>query len=208
MSIRNLLDSNARWAARVDAADPTFFDRLSHQQSPDYLWIGCSDSRVPANQILGVDPGTVFVHRNVGNLAIPSDLNMLAAVQFGVEVLGVRDIIVCGHYGCGAARAALRGKPLGLIDNWLSPLRALAHKHHDDLDALPGEVARVDHLCERNVQEQVRNLAAAPVMQDAWRAGRDVAVHGLIYALADGRLRDLGCSVSGPDQIDPALRLT
>jgi len=208
MTVRDLLDGNVRWAAGVDAADPTFFDRLSHQQTPEYLWIGCSDSRVQAAQLVALEPGEVFVHRNVANLVVASDLNMLAVLQYGVEILKVRDVVVCGHYGCGGVRAALRGAELGLIDNWLAPLRSLAQAHHEALADLPGETAKVDRLCELNVTAQVANVAQTPVIQAAWRRGQSVAVHGLIYRLVDGRLRDLEVTLDGPDALPPAQRLS
>ena len=208
MTVRDLLDGNARWAAGVDAADPTFFNRLSHQQTPEYLWIGCSDSRVQAAQLVALEPGEIFVHRNVANLAVASDLNMLAVLQYGVEILQVRDVVVCGHYGCGGVRAALRGISLGLIDNWLAPLRSLAEAHRDALAALPGETAKVDRLCELNVAAQVANVAATPIVQAAWRRGQSLSVHGLIYRLVDGRLRDLDLTLDGPDALPAEQVLT
>ena len=207
MTITTLFDNNAAWAAQVEAEDPGFFRRLGQQQAPEYLWIGCADSRVPANQIVGLAPGELFVHRNVANLALPTDLNMLSVLQFAVQYLQVRHVIVTGHYGCGGVQAALRRVELGLIDNWLQPLRAIAEANADTLAALDGEAARVNRLCELNVVQQTRNVAATPIVQQAWRAGRALSVHGWIYALSDGRLRDLGCTVDGPEQLEPAQRM-
>ncbi|MBK1697415.1 carbonate dehydratase [Rhodovibrio salinarum] len=207
MSLKDLLDNNARWAAQIDAEDPQYFRMLSQQQSPEYLWIGCSDSRVPANQIVDLHPGELFVHRNVANLVVASDLNMLAVLQFAVETLRVRHVIVTGHYGCGGVRAALRRVELGLIDNWLEPLRRLGAQHAEELASLGDEAAQTDRLCEINVVQQATNVAQTPIIQGAWRRGQKVSVHGWIYGLADGRLRDLGCTLRGPDDLDPATRL-
>jgi carbonic anhydrase len=208
MSIRELLDNNARWAAKKDAEDPGYFRTLSQQQSPEYLWIGCSDSRVPANEIVDLHPGELFVHRNVANLVVASDLNMLSVLQYAVEVLKVRHVIVCGHYGCGGVRAALRRREMGLIDNWLEPLRRLVQHHRDELGALDGEAARTDRLCEINVTRQAANVAQTPIVQGAWRRGQAVEVHGWIYGLTDGRLRDLGCTLRAPEDLDAAARLS
>jgi carbonic anhydrase len=208
MSLKDLLDNNARWAAQKDAADPAYFRMLSQQQSPEYLWIGCSDSRVPANEIVDLHPGELFVHRNVANLVVASDLNMLSVLQYAVEILRVRHVIVCGHYGCGGVRAALRRVELGLIDNWLEPLRRLCGQHAEDLAACDGEAAQTDRLCEINVIRQAANVAQTPIVQGAWRRGQPLSVHGWIYALGDGRLRDLGCTLSGADDLHLAARLT
>lgn len=207
MPIEELFRNNARWAERMEAADPGYFARLSAQQAPDYLWIGCSDSRVPANQIVGLEPGELFVHRNVANLVVASDLNLLSVLQFAVEMLRVKHVIVCGHYGCGGVRAALQGIELGLIDNWLQPLRHIHRAHRGELDALADEPARVERLCELNVVTQAANVAATAIVQRAWARGQALAVHGWIYALADGRLRDLDCTFREPAQLDPALRI-
>jgi carbonic anhydrase len=180
---------------------------LSQQQSPEYLWIGCSDSRVPANEIVDLHPGELFVHRNVANLVVASDLNMLSVLQYAVEILRVRHVIVCGHYGCGGVRAALRRVELGLIDNWLEPLRRLVDQHAADLAAQGGEAAQVDRLCEINVVRQAANVAQTPIVQGAWRRGAGVSVHGWIYGLTNGRLRDLGCTLSGPADLRAAARL-
>jgi carbonic anhydrase len=208
MSLKDLLDNNARWAAHKDSEDPNYFRMLSQQQSPEYLWIGCSDSRVPANEIVDLHPGELFVHRNVANLVVASDLNMLSVLQYAVEVLRVRHVIVCGHYGCGGVRAALRRVEMGLIDNWLEPLRRLSDQHGDELAALGDEAARTDRLCEINVVRQATNVAQTPIVQGAWRRGQNVSVHGWIYGLGDGRLRNLGCTLTGPEDLHPAARLT
>jgi len=184
----DLLRRNRAWAADVTRQDPEFFRRLASQQSPSYLWIGCSDSRVPANQIVGLAPGEMFVHRNVANVVVHTDLNCLSTIQFAVEVLKVRHVIVCGHYGCGGVLAALRDERLGLIDNWLRHVQDVRRKHARELDAIDGEAARHQRLCELNV-------AATTVVREAWEAGRPISVHGWIYDVRDGLLRDLGLAV-------------
>jgi carbonic anhydrase len=203
-----LFRNNAAWAARMEAEEPGYFARLSAQHAPRYLWIGCSDARVPANQIVGLAPGELFVHRNVANLVVSSDLNMLSVLQFAVEMLGVRHVVVAGHYGCGGVKAALQRQELGLIDNWLQPLRNLSTQHHDELAALDTLAARVDRLCELNVVRQATNVAATTIVQNAWARGQELSVRGLIYSLSDGRLRDLGCTLTGQDQLDESLRMT
>lgn len=190
-----LLNQNRAWAARITAAEPTFFSRLAGQQTPQYLWIGCSDSRVPANQIVDLAPGEIFVHRNVGNLVHHTDLNLLSVLQYAVEVLAVRHIIVCGHYGCGAVRAALEGARLGLIDNWLRGLHGLARKHAEECGDDPP--ARLNALCELNVRTQVQAVCETTVVRDAWQRRQDLTVHGWIYGIGDGLLRDLGVSRDG-----------
>ena len=199
-----LFDNNRAWAERVTRDDPEFFSRLARQQAPRYLWIGCSDSRVPANQITGLGPGEMFVHRNVANVVVHSDLNCLSVMQYAVDVLQVTDIIVCGHYDCGGVLAALRNDRLGLIDNWLRHVQDVAAKHKAELDALPGQAERHHRLCELNVLEQVANVSQTTVVSEAWARGRALAVHGWIYKVTDGLLRDLGLCVTGPDA---ALRL-
>lgn len=196
--LKQLFEANRAWAAEMTRQDPGFFARLSSQQAPRYLWIGCSDSRVPANQIVGLLPGEMFVHRNVANVVVHSDLNCLSAMQFAVEALRVRDIIVCGHYGCGGVLAALRDQRLGLIDNWLRHVQDVRAKHRAALEALPGEAERHDRLCELNVVEQVVNVCQTTVVREAWARGQPLAVHGWIYGLGDGLLRDLGMCVTGP----------
>jgi carbonic anhydrase len=176
------------------ARDPEFFSRLVSQQAPAYLWIGCSDSRVPANEIVGLAPGEVFVHRNVANLVLHSDMNCLSVLQYAVEVLKVREIIICGHYGCGGVAASVQSGSMGLISNWLRPIRELAEYHAGKLEHLSG-TARTDRLCELNVIKQVANVANTTIVQDAWQRGQNLSVHGLCYGLADGLLRDLNVSV-------------
>ncbi len=190
-----LFANNQEWAAASLARDPEFFSRLVSQQAPAYLWIGCSDSRVPANEIVGLAPGEVFVHRNVANLVLHSDMNCLSVLQYAVEVLKVREIIICGHYGCGGVAASVQSGSMGLISNWLRPIRELAEYHAGTLEQLSG-TARTDRLCELNVIKQVANVANTTIVQDAWQRGQNLSVHGLCYGLADGLLRDLNVSVS------------
>jgi len=201
--LKNLLDNNRAWSQRLRAQEPDFFLKLSRQQSPQYLWIGCSDSRVPANQIVGLLPGEIFVHRNVANVVVHTDLNCLSVVQYAVEVLRVRHVIVCGHYGCGGVRSALRDEQLGLIDNWLRHVQDVRQKHAAMLRDIAGEPGQTDRLCELNVIEQAVNVCQTTVMQGAWARGQQVAIHGWIYSLADGLLRDLGVCVSGQQEIAP-----
>jgi carbonic anhydrase len=191
----HLKANNRAWAERMVAADPSFFRRLERQQAPKYLWIGCSDSRVPANEIVGLDPGEVFVHRNVGNLASPQDANYLSVLQFAIDVLKVKHIIVVGHYGCGGVSAAVDGKRRGLVDHWLHPIREIYHEHRRELDAFPDRRARLDRLCELNVIRQVRNVALDVFAQEAWARGQDLCVHGWIYSLANGLVTDLDVTV-------------
>jgi carbonic anhydrase len=187
----HLKDNNRNWAARKTSADPGFFKRLEGQQAPEYLWIGCSDSRVPANQIVDMMPGDVFVHRNVANVVVHTDLNCLSTLQYAVDVLKVRDVIVCGHYGCGGVLAALRGSKFGLIDNWLRHVADVRDLHRAKLETMASEEDRHDRLCEWNVIEQVLHVSQTTVMQDAWNRGQEVAVHGWIYSLKNGLIRDL-----------------
>jgi carbonic anhydrase len=195
--------NNRAWAAEMVRHDPEFFERLSRQQAPRYLWIGCSDSRVPANQIVGLLPGEMFVHRNVANVVVHADLNCLSAIQFAVDVLRVEHIIVCGHYGCGGVLAALRDDKLGLIDNWLRHVQDVRRKHQQQIDALPTEPRRHECLCELNVIEQVVNVSQTTVVRDAWARGQALAVHGWIYALRDGLLRDLDMCVTEEADLAP-----
>jgi carbonic anhydrase len=197
----DLKDNNRRWAEGMVAADPGFFRRLENQQAPQYLWIGCSDSRVPANEIIGLDPGEVFVHRNVANLAPPQDANYLSVLQFAVDVLKVRHVLVVGHYGCGGVAAAVDGQRRGLIDHWLHPIREVAHDHRAELDACPGERARLDRLCELNVARQVRNVASDVFVQDAWARGQTISVHGWVYSLGTGLVNDLNLTVDAPGEL-------
>ena len=195
-----LFEQNRRWSEDIRRQDPSFFEKLSHQQSPEYLWIGCSDSRVPANQIVGMLPGEIFVHRNVANVVVHTDLNCLSTIQFSVDVLKVKHVIVCGHYGCGGVKAALTGQRLGLVDNWLGHVRDVKEKHSALLKQTP-EVQRWDRLCELNVVEQAFNVCQTNVVQDAWARGQELSVHGWIYGLQDGLLHDLGVCFTGPDDL-------
>jgi len=192
-----LFANNRAWSAEISELDPDFFTRLARQQAPRYLWIGCSDSRVPANQIVGLLPGEMFVHRNVANVVVHTDLNCLSAIQFAVDVLRVPHVIVCGHYGCGGVLAALRGERMGLVDNWLCHVEDVRRQHRDQIDTLGSEAARHDRLCELNVVAQVLHVAQTTVAREAWARGQQLAVHGWIYALRDGLLRDLEVTVTG-----------
>jgi len=192
-----LFESNRKWAADRVAADPQFFERLCDLQAPDHLWIGCADSRVPANEIVGMAPGELFVHRNVGNIVAPDDTNCLSVIQYAVDVLEIRHIIVCGHYGCGGVQAAF-GPPLGLpLEIWLQHIRAVRRAHEDELKSLPDDAARARRLCELNVMAQVRAVSRVASVADAWERAQNLAVHGWVYDLHDGLLRDLGVSVDG-----------
>jgi carbonic anhydrase len=197
--LSDLLKSNRRWAQRILQKDPDFFATLARQQAPKYLWIGCSDSRVPANEIVGLKPGELFVHRNVANVVVHSDLNCLSVLQYAIDALKVEHVIVCGHYGCGGVRAALKRSSLGLIDNWLRHVQDVAIRHEALITSQAGDEARVDRLCELNVIEQVRNVSQTTVVMDAWRRGQQVAVHGWIYSLNDGLLKDLECTSTSPE---------
>lgn len=200
-TLPQLFDNNRQWAAKINQSDPAFFQNLVRQQSPDFLWIGCSDSRVPANQIVGLLPGELFVHRNVANLVVHSDMNCLSVIQYAVEVLKIRHIIVCGHYGCGGVRAAMESRPLGLIDNWLSHIRDIYHRRQDELIPIADQEQRINRLCELNVEEQVKNVANTSIVQDAWRNGESLIIHGWIYGISDGLLKDLGFSVSSANEL-------
>ena len=194
----NLKANNKAWAARKVAADPDFFKRLERQQTPEYLWIGCSDSRVPANEIVGLDPGELFVHRNVANLAPPQDANYLSVLQFAVDVLRVKHILVVGHYGCGGVAAAVDGQRRGLVDHWLHPIREVYQENREMLEAMPDERTRLNRLCELNVLRQVKNVASDVFLQEAWARGQEISVHGWVYSIANGLVTDLGITV-GPD---------
>ncbi len=200
----HLLSLNEQWAAGMVAGDPEYFSRLAAQQSPEFLWIGCSDSRVPANQIIDLAPGEVFVHRNIANVVVHTDLNCLAVIQYAVEVLRVKHILVVGHYGCGGVTAALKGLRLGLIDNWLRHVQDVKAKHLAQLEAIEDESLRCDRLCELNAIEQVINVAETTVVKDAWQRGQDLTVHGWCYGLKDGLVRDLEMSVDRERDIFPA----
>jgi carbonic anhydrase len=201
----HLFDWNRAWAQQMSGVDPQYFQRLAKLQAPEYLWIGCSDSRVPANQIVGLLPGEVFVHRNVANVVVHTDLNCLSVVQFAIDVLRVRHVMVVGHYGCGGVKAALGRERVGLVDLWLRHVVDVHTRHEQLVDGLPPE-RRHDRLCELNVLEQVINLAHTVVVQDAWRRGQALTLHGWIYGLADGLMRDLGLTASGPDEVEPRYR--
>jgi len=196
-----LFQNNQTWSERIRREHPGFFDRLTEQQRPHYLWIGCSDSRVPANEIVGLLPGELFVHRNVANVVVHTDLNCLSVLQYGVDVLEIRHVIVCGHYGCGGVTAAWRSAPLGLIDNWLRHIQDVAERHRPLLAALKDETAQVDRLCELNVIEQAANVCRTSIVQQAWTRGQALTVHAWIYGLHDGLLRDLGFCVSAAGEV-------
>ena len=202
--LAELFERNRAWAAAMVAAEPDFFTGLADRQTPRYLWIGCSDSRVPANQIVGLAPGEVFVHRNVANVVVHTDLNCLSVIQYAVDVLRVEHVIVCGHYGCGGVGAAQRGERLGLVDNWLRRIEMVRDRHAPLIERAAARSA--DLLCELNVVEQVRNVCQTTVLRDAWRRGREVTVHGWIYRLHDGRLHDLGVSIDGAADGDAIYR--
>jgi carbonic anhydrase len=196
--IEQLKANNRAWAARMVASDINFFRRLVGQQAPAYLWIGCADSRVPANEIVGLDPGELFVHRNVANLAPPQDANYLSVLQFAVDVLKVKHVIVVGHYGCGGVAAAVDGKRRGLVDHWLHPIREIYAENRDALAAIPDWTERMNRLCELNVMRQVHNVASDVFVQDAWGRGQSLSVHGWVYSLANGLVNDLNVTISGP----------
>lgn len=206
-TLKNLFENNRAWATRMTDTDPSFFQKLSNQQTPEYLWIGCADSRVPANQIIDLLPGEVFVHRNIANAVIHTDLNCLSVIQYAVEVLQVKHVIVCGHYGCGGVRAAMQNQPFGLIDNWLRHLKDVYQKHESALDALTEDNQRFRRFCELNVIEQVHNVCHTTIVQDAWRRGQTLDVHGWIYDVSDGLLDDLGVTVSSIEEIDTLYRM-
>ncbi|HBG29014.1 MAG TPA: carbonate dehydratase [Gammaproteobacteria bacterium] len=201
-NVSRLFKNNQAWSADIVAHDPAFFESLSQIQTPEFLWIGCSDSRVPANEITGLKPGEVFVHRNVANVVAHGDLNCLAVVQFAVDVLKVRDVLIVGHYGCGGVKAALEDLRLGLVDNWLRHIHDVKLKHSDLLMSIPDEKARFDRLCELNAIEQARHLCQTTVIQDAWAREQPLTVHSWIYGLTDGIIHDLGYSVSDPEAVD------
>jgi len=204
--VKSLLERNEAWARRINAEEPDFFRRLSSQQAPEFFWIGCSDSRVPANVVAGLDPGEVFVHRNVANVVHSSDMNLLSALEFAVETLKVRYVIVTGHYGCGGVHAACGHMTKGLASPWLEPIRRLLKGHAGELSTVPEGEERVDMLCELNVRDGVRRVAETPIMRRAWEAGANITVHGLIYGLKDGRLRDLDCSISSLAELEAFSR--
>jgi carbonic anhydrase len=206
-ALNDLLQRNREWAEGLRARDPDFFKRLSQQQAPKYLWIGCSDSRVPANQIVNLAPGDVFVHRNVANVVVHADLNCLSVLQYAIDALKVEHVMVVGHYGCGGVQAALTGARLGLVDNWLRHVADVAQKHGDLLSAIELETLRHARLCELNVIEQVVNVCQTTIVQDAWERGQTLSVHGCVYGLHDGRLRDFGLSVSARGELTDRYHL-
>ena len=205
--LKHLFDNNRSWAEEVKRSDPDFFLNLSGQQNPEYLWIGCSDSRVPANQIVDMLPGQIFVHRNLANVVVHTDLNCLSVIQYAVEVLQVKHIIVCGHYGCGGVKAAMDNKEHGLIDNWLRHIKDVYRYHEARIEALPDEQQKLNALCELNVVEQVANICHTTIVQGAWKSGQELAVHGWIYSIEDGILRDLNVCVTNPDELSHTHRL-
>ncbi|GAB3286960.1 carbonate dehydratase [Parahaliea aestuarii] len=206
-TIEQLFDNNRSWAQSIKTSDPDFFEKLASQQSPEYLWIGCSDSRVPANQIIGLMPGEVFVHRNVANMVVHTDFNCLSVLQYAVDVLKVKYVLVVGHYGCGGVRAAFENSENGLIDNWLRNVKDVKYRYRQELEDLGDDDARVDRLCELNVISQVANVCHTTIVQNAWARGQKLSVHGWCYSLRDGLLRDLDCAVSGQAQISDAYRI-
>jgi carbonic anhydrase len=205
--LKDLFEKNKKWAAKVKQAAPDFFLNLSKQQSPEYLWIGCSDSRVPANEIVDMLPGEIFVHRNIANLVIHTDLNCLSVIQYAVEVLRVKHIIVCGHYGCGGVQAAMDNKEHGLIDNWLRNIKDIYRYHQVRLDSLQSEKEKINLLCELNVIEQAANICHTTIVQTAWRSGQDLTVHGWIYSIEDGILKDLNVCTTNIGEISEAHRM-
>lgn len=206
-TLDNLFENNRRWAEEIKGEDPLFFEKLSSQQKPEFLWIGCSDSRVPSNQIIGLMPGEVFVHRNVANIVIHTDLNCQSVLQFAVDVLKIKHIMVVGHYGCGGVRAALEDRQHGLIDNWLRTLRDVYHAEREQFENLASEEERINLLCELNVKAQVANVCHSNIVQNAWARGQSLAVHGWIYGVRDGLLQDLNVTVDGPGQIPAEYRV-
>ena len=193
--LRELLEKNRQWAEEIKASDPQFFNSLAQQQTPRYLWIGCSDSRVPATQLVGLKPGDMFVHRNVANVVVHTDFNCLSVLQFAVDVLNVSHVIVCGHYGCGGVKAAMDNLQLGLIDNWLRHVQDVMHNHNEELSTIVDDGRRLDRLCELNVSDQVLNVSKTTIVKNAWNRGQELAIHGWIYGISDGLLRDLNISI-------------
>lgn len=201
----HLKKNNLAWAQRKIAADAGFFKRLEDQQTPQYLWIGCSDSRVPATEIVDLDPGEIFVHRNIANLTPPQDANYLSVLQFAVDMMKVKHILVVGHYGCGGVRAAVDGKRRGLVDHWLHPIREVAHQHRKELEKFPDEEPRLNRLCELNVIQQVKNVISDVIVQAAWERGQELSVHGWVYSLANGLVKDLDVTVSSQGEAEKIL---
>lgn len=206
--LEGLFEKNRAWADEVKTSDPEFFAKLAAQQNPEYLWIGCSDSRVPANQIVGLLPGEIFVHRNVANVVVHTDFNCLTVLQYAVDVLKVKHVIVVGHYGCGGIRSAYENNDNGLADNWLRNIKDVQHANYDVLEAVPDKESRLELLCELNVQTQVAHVCHTTIAQQAWARGQSLAVHGWVYSLKDGLLKDLDCTVEGAEQIPEAYRVS
>lgn len=206
-SIDELFSNNRAWAHSVKTSDPGFFEKLANQQSPEYLWIGCSDSRVPANQIVGLLPGEVFVHRNVANMVVHTDFNCLTVLQYAVDVLRVKHVLVVGHYNCGGVRAAFENRDNGLIDNWLRNIKDVQQRHRRRIAALDNDEERVNLLCELNVISQVSNVCHTTIVQNAWARGQPLSVHGWVYSLQDGLIQDLKCTVTSPEQISEVYRV-
>lgn len=205
--LKDLFEKNKKWASKIKETDPDYFEKLSEQQTPEYLWIGCSDSRVPANEIVDILPGEMFVHRNIANLVIHTDINCLSVIQYAVEVLKVKHIIVCGHYGCGGIEAAMDNCEHGLIDNWLRNIKDVYRYHQDKMDSLSDEKERFDLLCELNVVEQVSNICHTTIVQNAWKSGQELAIHGWIYRIKDGILKDLDVCTTNLDAISDTHRI-
>ncbi|MDH5433113.1 MAG: carbonate dehydratase [Gammaproteobacteria bacterium] len=206
-NIQQLLENNQAWVKRFEKENPGIFEKLSHQQNPEYLWIGCSDSRVPANTIVGLQPGEVFVHRNVANLVNYTDFNLLSVLEYAVNVLGVSDIILCGHYGCGGVMAAMESQEHGLVDNWLRSIKDIYRENKKAVDALSDSKAQVNLLCELNVKQQVKNLSHTSIVQNAWNNGTHLTIHGVIYSIEDGLLKDMQVSISSIDEVDRLYQL-
>jgi len=205
--LKDLFDKNKKWAKKLKKSDPDFFLKLSRQQNPEYLWIGCSDSRVSANEIVDMLPGEIFVHRNIANLVIHTDLNCLSVIQYAVEVLKVKHIIVCGHYGCGGIQTAMDKKDYGLIDNWLRNIKDIYRSHQDKIDSLQNDKDKINLLCELNVIEQVANICHTSIVQSAWKSGQALTVHGWIYSIEDGILKDLNVCTTNLDEISQTHRI-
>ncbi len=203
----NLFEKNRNWAESVKSSDPRFFEKLAAQQSPEYLWIGCSDSRVPANQIVGLMPGEIFVHRNVANMVVHTDFNCLTVLQYAIDVLKVKHVMVVGHYGCGGIDAAYENADNGLIDNWLRNIKDVQHRYRERLEAIEDREARLNLLCELNVMTQVSNVCHTTIVQNAWQRGQKLAIHGWVYSLEDGLLKDLDCTVDRAEQMADAYRI-
>ena len=205
--LRELIQNNRQWAKGINTENPTYFSELAKGQKPEFLWIGCADSRVPANQIVGLNPGEVFVHRNIANVVPHTDFNCLSVLEYAVAVLKVKHVIVCGHYGCGGVKAASENHQYGLIDNWLRHIRDVWNKHETDLEALPEFEQRFDRLCELNVIEQAHNVCRTTIVQEAWAKGQSLAVHGWIYKIQDGLIRDLNVTIAGANEIEVAYQV-